>query len=371
MTRSDLFVSGCNHPTGYFATSNSPGISIFRIGAAQEPAELLSRFEEIENPTYMIASPSGDRLYASSEMPLWAEGAVTGFALSPDHRAINRLGRQSSAGSITAHLSLDRTGRYVLISNHGWDEDLGGRDQAFALVAVDAKTGVGDIVSSARQTGTGPQLPRQGRSHPHAALATADNRHIIVTDLGADALMVYRFDAESGSIAQAHTVALAPGTGPRHMAFSNDGAFLHVCGELDSSVTSLRVDQATGALEITGQCSTIPGGWSGTNHTSELALAPSGRHLYVANRGHDTIARIAIDPVTGAPELVDHVATGGNTPRHFASDPDGRLLAVANQDSDRVNFLAIAADDALQPLDFHIEIGTPTCVGFLPAETGK
>jgi len=369
MTISDLFVSGCNHPTGYFATSSSPGISIFRIDVAQKSAELLSRFEEIENPTFMIASPAGDRLYASSEMPLWAEGAVTGFALSPDHRTITRLGRQSSAGSITAHLSLDRTGRYVLISNHGWDEDLGGRDQALALVAVDAQTGVGDIVASAKQTGTGLQLPRQGRSHPHAALATADNHHIVVSDLGADTLMVYRFEVETGAIALAHTVALTPGTGPRHMAFSHDDAFLHVCGELDSSVTSLRIDQASGALEIIGRCRTIPADWTDLNHTSELALAPSGQHLYVANRGHDSIARIAIDPVTGTPDLVDHVASGGKTPRHFAPDPDGQLLAVANQDSDRVNFLAIAADDALQALDFHLEIGTPTCVGFVPRGT--
>ncbi|AKH99241.1 3-carboxymuconate cyclase [Hoeflea sp. IMCC20628] len=362
----DLFVSGCNQPTGYFATSNSPGISIFRIDPEHSSANLLSSFGDIENPTFVIANKAADRLYASCEMPLWPEGAVTGFALSPDRKTITQLGRQSSAGSITAHLSLDRTGRFVLVTNHGWDEDLGGRDQALAIVAVNAETGVGEIAASARQTGTGPQLPRQGRSHPHAALTTADNRHVIVSDLGADALMVYRFDAETGAIALAHTIALEPGTGPRHLAFSHDGAFVHVCGELDSSITSLKVDLETGALEIVGKCRTIPADCSILNHTSEIALAPSGRHLYVANRGHDSIARIAIDPETGTPRFIDHVASGGQTPRYFACAPSGEIMAVANQDSDRVSFFAIGKDDALKPLDFHLDIGTPTCVGFLP-----
>ncbi|MCY0096337.1 lactonase family protein [Hoeflea ulvae] len=369
MTITDLFVSGCNHPTGYFATSDSPGISIFRIDPEHGSADLLSRFAEIENPTFVIASSSGDRLYASCEMPLWPEGAVTGFALSPDRRTITQLKRQSSAGSITAHLSLDRTGRFVLVTNHGWDEDLGGRDQALAIVAVDAETGVGEIAASARQTGTGPQLPRQGRSHPHAALTTADNRHVIVSDLGADALMVYRFDDQDGMIALAHTIALEPRTGPRHLAFSHGGAFVHVCGELDSSVTSLKVDLETGMLEIIGRCSTIPADCSLLNHTSEIALAPSGQHLYVANRGHDSISRIAIDAKTGMPRLIENVASGGKTPRHFACSPDGEVMAIANQDSDRVSFLAISRDDALQPLDFHLDIGTPTCVGFLPAKS--
>ncbi|QKV19087.1 lactonase family protein [Oricola thermophila] len=363
MTEIDLFISGCNRPTGYFATSNSPGIRLVRLDTDTGQHRVLANFGGIENPTFAIASPDLTHIYATTEMPRWPEGAVTAFAIAPDRGAITPLSSQSSAGSITAHLSLDRSGRFLLVANHANDEDFGGREEAVAVLALKPDGDIGDIVATAAQSGSGPQLPRQQRSHPHAVLATADNRHLIVTDLGADALFVYPFNADTGALGPARTVALTPGTGPRHMAFSHGGTLLHVCGEIDSSVTTLRVGPGA-EPEIVGRCGTLPPGASGTNHPSEIALAPTGEHLYVANRGHDSIARIAIGK-DGVPRLEECTPCGGTTPRHFACDSTGRYLAIANQDSDEVVVLAIGEDAALGGTVATIGIGTPTCVGFL------
>jgi 6-phosphogluconolactonase len=364
MTQTRVFISGCNNPTGYFASSNSPGISLFSIDFETSDAELETQYEDIQNPTFMTVHPQIGRIYATSEMPQLAEGSVTAFDVSDDCKQLDRLSTQSSAGSITAQISLDKSLSYLLVVNHGWDEDLGGRDQAMATIALDAQTGLGEISATVKHDGTGPQLPRQQRSHPHAVLATPDNRFLIVTDLGADALMVYRFDAANGSVQHVQTAALKPGCGPRHFAFSHDGERVHVCGELDSTVTTLVLDKDSGHLSVIGTCTTRAEGAKTTNYPSEIALSPSGKHLYVANRGDDTLARINVDTVDGAPIFVETVDAQGQTPRHFAVDPSSQYLLVANQDSDRVNSFKIGADDQLIPMDFSINIGTPTCIAF-------
>src|SRR6266566_1083922 len=73
-------------------------------------------------------------------------------------------------------------------------------------------------------------------------------------DPGLDRVLIYKFDATTGKLAFGESATakvkaasldtkgyfsatLAPGTGPRHVAFSADGDFMYVLGELDSTVT--------------------------------------------------------------------------------------------------------------------------------------
>ena len=68
-------------------------------------------------------------------------------------------------------------------------------------------------------------------------------------------------------------------------------------------------------------------------------MHPSGRFVYVGNRGTPTagrrneIAVFRINEATGEPTLVQNADTRGFTPRTFALDPSGRLLVVGNQSS--------------------------------------
>ena len=77
---------------------------------------------------------------------------------------------------------------------------------------------------------------RQEHAHAHCVAFTPDEERVLVTDLGADRIFLYRFDRETLSLSPAGNVALCPGAGPRHMVFSRDGRFLYLVTELSNQV---------------------------------------------------------------------------------------------------------------------------------------
>jgi len=115
--------------------------------------------------------------------------------------------------------------------------------------------------------------------------------------------------------------------------------------------------------------STLPKDFSGENDTAEIAVHPSGKFLYVSNRGRDSIAVFAIDPVKGKLTPVADIATQGKTPRNFAIDPAGKYLLAANQGSnDIVVFKIDPATGALTLTGQVIEVPSPVDIAFLPLE---
>jgi 6-phosphogluconolactonase len=159
---------------------------------------------------------------------------------------------------------------------------------------------------------------------------------------------------------------LHAGAAPRHLAFNARGDMAYVNGEADMTLAALTYDGSSGAFQEVQWVSTLPEGehndhWS----TAEVELSPSGTSAYVSNRGHDSIAVFAIDPVSGRLTPRGHVPTGGRTPRSFAIDPTGKRLYAANQDSDTiVHFALDSGTGALTP-DGHVtQVGAPVCILF-------
>ncbi|WEK51647.1 MAG: lactonase family protein [Candidatus Kaistia colombiensis] len=358
-----LYIGGCNRPTPYFASANARGISIFGFEPASATATPIGAQGGIDNPTFLTAAPDGGTLYATSEVAEWNEGLLSAYAIDPASGALSYLNRQSTLGSITAHASLDRAARFVLIANYMMTPETEAPNQSVAVFPRRADGGLDPAAASAAHPGHGPDAGRQERSHAHCVQATPDNRHIVVSDLGIDRLVSYRFDAATGAIAKAGETALPPGSGPRHFAFHPTQPFAYVVNELASTVASLAVDPQSGlftVLDVTPTLDDTTG-----NHCSEIKLGPDGRFLYVANRGHDSLSIFAIG-ADGIARRREAVPSGGNTPRHFAFSPDGRTLAVANQDSDVVTLFGVDAEDgSLTRLGRDIAVGTPTAICFV------
>src|SRR4029077_5488034 len=157
------------------------------------------------------------------------------------------------------------------------------------------------------------------------------NRFVYVADLGLDKVLVYKFDAAHGTLAAADAATAKPGTGPRHVAFSSDGKFMYVLGELESTVTVFANDKEM--FRSIQNVPMLPTGFTGRNDAAEIEIHPSGRFLYASNRGHDSIVIYAIDAKTGKLTLIEDVPTGGKEPRHFAIDPSGNFLLAENQNT--------------------------------------
>jgi 6-phosphogluconolactonase len=186
--------------------------------------------------------------------------------------------------------------------------------------------------------GSGPNKERQEGPHAHYIASSVDNRFVFVVDLGLDEVVVYRFDPAKGSLTPNDPpfVKVAPGAGPRHLAFHPNGKFAYVLNEVNSTVTVFANDSRNGSFSTLQMLPTIPKGFTAHNDTAEIVVHPSGKFLYVSNRGHDSIAEFSIDPAKGTLTFAGDFSTQGKTPRNFALDPTGKFLLAANQESNNI-----------------------------------
>jgi 6-phosphogluconolactonase len=80
--------------------------------------------------------------------------------------------------------------------------------------------------------------------------------------------------------------------------------------------------------------STLPDDFKGTNACAEIKIHPTGRFLYVCNRGHDSIAAFTIDG-DGKLTALGQFPTE-KTPRSFDIDPSGKYLFAAGEPSGKL-----------------------------------
>jgi 6-phosphogluconolactonase len=197
-----------------------------------------------------------------------------------------------------------------------------------------------------------------------------------------DRVLIYKFDAAKGTLTAGEaksggpnssaanpddpfSAALNPGTGPRHVAFSRDGNFMYVLGEMKSSVTVFKNDARETFRRVQQICA-LPAGFSGRNDAAEIAIHPNGKFLYTSNRGDESIAVFTIDPKTGTLTLIADVPTGGKEPRHFAIDPTGQYLLAENQFSGNiVEFRIDPATGKLTATGAVLQVPSPVCLAFL------
>lgn len=312
------------------------------------------------SPSFLAFHPGGKFLYAVNETGESRDdkpGAVSAFAIDPRTGGLTLLNQQSSGGAAPCHLSLDKQGRHVLVANY-W----GGTVAVFP-VGPDGRLGAATTVL--RQEGHSVNPTNQTSPHAHSINLDAASRYAFLADLGQDKVLVFKFDPARGNLSP-HTpdsVALAPGSGPRHFAFHPDGRHAYVINELLSTVTAFDYDAAAGTLAERQTVSTLPPDFKGENATAEVVVHPSGRFLYGSNRGHDSIAIFAVDAGTGKLTPVGHQPSLGKHPRNFALDPTGTYLLAANRDSDNVVVFRIdQATGRLEPVGQPVRIPKAVCV---------
>ncbi len=367
MARALAFVGSLTQPSPYMSQVSGRGISVFDFNSRTGALTKLSETGGIDNPSYLALHPNLPVLYAASEVYGWNESTISAYRIDAAAGRLRYLNKQPTLGSIAAHVSLSADGRWLFVANYrmGAVDDLPG--QSLAVFPIRADGGLAPPCASAVHAGSGPDADRQEGPHPHCVLPSPDGRFLVVTDLGTDEVVVYRFDASRGTLARVSALSMRPGTGPRHLAWHPDGRALYVNGELDQTVSALAWND--GALRHVQTVPTLPAGFAGVNHTADLHVSGDGRFAYCSNRGHDSIAVFEIAPGDATLQPRGQVLTGGATPRGFCLDAVGGWLLAANQGSDTVTLLRrdkrtgdLGAPEQARP------VGTPMCVRVWPAE---
>jgi len=347
-TDPDLLYVGTYTGSIYLVRMNRRSGELLRVGLASAGA----------NPSFLASHPKGRVLYAVNELE---KGAVSALAIERASGALTRLNEQPSEGGAPCYLSVDRTGRALLVANYA-----GGN---VALLPIESNGALAPAASVVQHTGKGPNAERQEAPHAHCILPDPSNRFALAADLGADRVFIYRLDLAAKSLPHVESgdAAMRPGAGPRHIAFHPKLPLVFVANELDSTVATLRFDSTRGALSPLDTRSTVPAGWTGTNYPADIHVASNGRALYVSNRGHNSIAVFSVAGSTGALalELEQVVSTEGDWPRNFSLDPTERWLLVANQRSD--SFVVFGRDPdngRLTRTRQRIAIPSPVCLRF-------
>lgn len=352
---------------GTYTGPSTRGIHLFRFDATTGDAHPEGLAAECANPSFLAVHPRGRHLYAVNETSEWhgrAGGYLTAFAIDRGSGRLSRLNEVSSTGDGPCHLSLDRTGRTILVANYG-----GG---SFASIPVNEDGTMGAAATIVQHVGSSVNAQRQEAPHGHSILPTPDNRFAVAADLGLDKIRMCRLDPGAATLS-GHLPAetkLAPGSGPRHMAFHPNGRFLHVINELLCTVTTFAYDAVHGTLREIQTVSTLPADVARKPEfsTAEIVVHPSGQTVYGSNRGHHSIAVFHCDPNRGRLTLIQNEPTQGATPRNFALDPTGRWLFAANQDSNTlVQFRVDRGSGRLSPTGRRWTAGTPVCIRFAPA----
>lgn len=356
----------------YTTKTTSKGIYAFRYDGRSGKLTPIGVVAETQDPSWVAIHPSGRFLYAANEAG--KNSMVSAFSLDAKSGKLTLLNQLPALGEDPCYLSFDRTGKYAFVANY-----TSGNVVVFPI-GTDGKLGA--ATANVHDEGTlGPNKERQ--DGPHAHWVKDLGGEVFVSDLGLDRVLVYRFDPGSGTLDPMPAagpkvpfpqkpVNLAPGTGPRHVAFLLSGRFPHVMyvlGELDSTITRFVATKEgvfSGAL---GKYSMLPEGFSGRNDAAEIEIHPSGKFLYASNRGRDSIVVYSIDTDWGKLTQVAEVPTGGKEPRHFAIDPSGNFLLAEDQLSEKiVTFRIDQKTGALTATGDSVEVPSPVCLVFLPAE---
>lgn len=350
--------------------STGKGIHLFALESKGDADTLvpLGVAAETVNPSFLDIDRKRRLLFAVSEVSNFEGkqvGAVSAFSIDPATGKLTLINQQPSMGTGPCHLVLDNAGRHVLVANYG--------SGSVAVVPVGPDGRLGAATATVQHTGSSVNPDRQKGPHAHCLILDPANRFAFACDLGLDKILVYRYDADKGTLTPNDPpfATVKPGAGPRDMVFRPDSRFAYVGNEMQSTITAFAYDAKAGRLTEIQTVSTLPSDFQGQNSIAEIAMHPSGRYVYISNRGHNSVAVFSVDSSKGTLTLLQHQSTGGRTPRHFGVEPDARRLIMANQQSDNLLVSRIGKDGRLTSSGELVSTPTPVYVGFLPGDSRR
>ncbi len=353
-----LYVGTFTRPAPYLASAKGEGIYVYHFNPQTGALTYLSETHGIDSPSFLTVDPQRKFLYANSEIWGWDEGLVKAYAIDPEDGSLTYLNMQPSQGSLTSYISVEASNRYALVTNY--------ESGSVVVFAIKDDGSLSPVISKIQHQGSGPDVDRQEGPHTHYIAMDPTNTYALVTDLGVDKVFSYRLDLSNGQLLPHHELVLSPGSGPRHLVFHPNGHYIYVINELNSTISALTYDSENGALELIETVSTLPDKFDGHSHTSDIQITPSGKFLYGANRGHDSLVIYAVNEENGRLTYVGHQLTQGKTPRNFAIDPTGTFLLVANQDSDTIVTFRINQETGqLEETGQVVDVPTPVCLKFM------
>jgi 6-phosphogluconolactonase len=337
----DASMAAVSDPFVYTGSTSSREIQIFQLDMKTGALTARGSAPSGASPDYLAFHPGGKLLFALNEV---TPGMVEAFSIDRTTGMLTHLNAVSSGGDGPAHISVHRSGNWLLSSNY-----VSG-DVAALPIMADGRLGA-------------PVAPRRAGTFAHMILDDgASGRFVFVPSKGDDRVLQFKLDETSGRLEPNTPPFVAQGGAPRHMVFDRTGHFAYLLTEAGRTVVSYRYDAATGLLSDGVGVEAAPSG-----DGSHIVLHPRLGFLYVSVRFYDAIAVLPIGP-DGRAQAPRHVRTQIARPWDIVIDRSGKYLLVANNDSATIKVFAIDQDTGMPTLvgNGAQVAARPRFVGILP-----
>lgn len=328
MTDSAYFYLGTYSTALGHVDGKAEGITLWSVNTSSGELKMAGGPWPIVNSSHLCLSRDKKYLYSISEVSEYngeEDGYLTIFAVNPQTKELTELGTKSSYGVGPAYVSIDKSGKFLLLANYG-----AGNIVVYPILNDGL---LGDAVSNVKHEGSSVNKSRQSVPRPHSMVAGPDNNYVYSPDLGIDKIKTYEFDDISGILTPRADldVQVPAGAGPRHLVFDPTGKFAYLTLELTSQLAAYKYDE--GKLVEVGIFNMLPDNVDKISYSAEVRVSPDGRFVYASNRGHNSIAAFKINLTDGSLERIQIISTEGEYPRNFNIDPGGSVLVAGNQNS--------------------------------------
>ncbi len=346
----------------------SHSIYLCELDPVMETFAVVDSFAGTNGGSYLDLSPEGLYLYAINQ-DNWSENSqhatVTSFAIEPASLGLKLINSQSSEGSGICHIHCSAEGNYIFAANYG-----SGHATTLPVKENGEITVASSVVIGA---GSGPVESRQEGPHAHQVMLDPGQKFLLVPDLGTDKVFIYAFDSNSGILtpnpAQAY-FELAPGAGPRHLAFHPDGLSLYIVSELSSTITACTYNSTDGTISEINTLSTVEESHEGMKYPAAVRVHPNGRYVYASTRGENSCISTFEINQDGSLTRVQVMEQVPNWPRDFNLDPSGKIMLVAGERSDDIRLYLIDSETGfLAETESRVQVPAPASILFIQQDS--
>jgi 6-phosphogluconolactonase len=341
--------------------AKSEGIYVYKFNPNRTEATQVS-VAKSENPSFLAVSPDQKFVYAVNENHGDNGGEVSAFALDKSKGTLTFLNKQPTGGDDPAHITIDSTGKFVIVANYS-----GGN---IAVFKTNADGSLAPAVQTIAHEGYGVNVQRQEMPHPHCVVFSPDQKFLFCADLGNDRLYRYAFDPNNATTPLKATdpayFEVPDNFGPRHLVFNPNVNVMYLLGEMSGQIIVYSYNPQDGSVTQIQTIASDNTNVKGDKGSAEIDITKDGRFLYTSNRV--TSNDIAMFKVASDGKLAEngHQAVGVH-PRNFMIDPTGRFLLVASRDNNNIQVFIINKNfGILQDAGVKIDVPAPVCLKMTP-----
>ncbi|MDF6015747.1 lactonase family protein [Vibrio harveyi] len=326
--------------------SQSQGIACVSLDTATGALTLTNELvpeavKTVRNPSYLALK--GEGLYTFNEVER-LEGAELIFAEKIDSYGL------PIEGDYPCHIDIKEP--LIAVANYG-----SGNVSVYQLYEQGKPL---KSIAELYVEGSGPNAERQASPHAHQATFLNHSEQLAVVDLGTDSVHFYDYkkDGETVKFSLSQSIAMPPGSGPRHLVFDSDEFVAYVVCELSETLAVLHKQR--GQWNLAQQVKLLTDE-ENKEAASAIRLSADERFVYVSCRAQNLIS--TFDVTSDIPVQIAASDCGGAFPRDFVLSRDGQWMLVANQHSHNVaSFHRNPETGVITPTGYSCDIGAPVCL---------